>query len=126
MRSDFSSETGAKSPPAQRVRRSGARCSGARLTLALLELAQGHARLLSHSEKSWASITFAGTRHRYMLEFDGAAAVEAAESFLVFLPEHEFAIAGQLVADAAIIEVDHMASPPLMRVSCELLLLEDG
>ena len=121
MQSDFSCPTGATRP-----RRSGGRGVGARLTLALLEQAQGHARLLSHAEKSWASITFAGTRHRYVLEFDGAEAVEAGECFIVFLPEHEFAISGQLVADAAVIEVDHMASPPLMRVTCELLLLEDG
>lgn len=121
MQSDFSSETGAKSP-----RRSGARGSGARLTLALLELAQGHARLLSHSEKSWASITFAGTRHRYVFEFEGAEAVEAGECFIVFLPEHEFAISGQLVADAAVTGVEHMACPPLMRITCELLLLEEG
>jgi hypothetical protein len=121
MQSDFSSENGVKSP-----RRGGGRGAGARLTLALLELAQGHARLLSHSEKSWASITFAGTRHRYVLEFDGAEAVEAGDCFIVFLPEHEFALSGQLVADAAVTEVDHMASPPLMRVTCELLLLEEG
>ena len=121
MQSEFSPEKGAGTP-----RRSGGRGAGARLTLALLDLAQGHARLLSHSEKSWASITFAGTRHRYVFEFEGAEAVEAGECFIVFLPEHEFAISGQLVADAAVIEVDHMASPPLMRLTCELLLLEDG
>jgi len=121
MQSDSSSAVGGKIS-----RRSGARGVGARLTLALLHLARGHARLLNHSEKSWASITFAGTRHHYVLEFDGAEAVEAGECFIAFLPEHEFAIAGRLVADAAVIEVEHMASPPQMRVSCELLLLEEG
>ena len=121
MLPDFSANDGAKSP-----RRSATRGSSARLTLALMDLAMGRARLLSHSERSWASITFAGTRHRYVLEFDGAEAVEAGECFIVFLPEHEFAIPGQLVADAAVIEVEHMASPPLMRITCELLLLEEG
>ena len=120
MQSEFSSANSVKP-----TRRSAARGPGARLTLALLELA-GRARLLSHTEKNWASITFAGSRHRYVLEFEGAEAVEAGECFIVFLPEHEFAIPGRLVADAAITEVDHMASPPLMRVTCELLLLEEG
>ena len=121
MQSDFCSANGALT-----ARRSAARGPGARLPLALLELAMGRARLLSHSEKNWASITFTGSRHRYVLEFEGAEAVEAGECFIVFLPEHEFAIPGRLVADAAITEVEHMASPPLMRVTCELLLLEEG
>ena len=121
MQSDFCSEIGVKSP-----RRSAARGPGARLTLALLDLAMGRARLLSHTEKNWASITFAGSRHIYVFEFEGAEAVEAGECFIVFLPEHEFAISGRLVADASVTEVEHMASPLLMRVTCELLLLEEG
>ena len=93
---------------------------------ALLGLARGEATILGHSEKSWASITFAGTRHRLALVFEGAEAVEAGERFIAFLPEHEFAIPGQLVADAAVTAVDHRLEPPRMEVSCELLLLEEG
>jgi len=99
---------------------------GARLTAAVQELAQEKARVVSHSETNWASITFAGTRHRYVLEFEGPRAVEAGECFIVFLPEHEFTVPGQLVADAVITQVDHQLDPPLMRVACELLLLEEG
>ena len=40
----------------------------------VLDLAQGRARVLTHSEKTWASITFAGARHRLELAFDGAEA----------------------------------------------------
>jgi hypothetical protein len=97
-----------------------------RLREALLELARGHATIIGHDEKSWASITFAGTRHRVELEFVGADAVQAGELFIAFLPEHEFAIHGQLVADAAVTAVDHRLEPPRMVVSCELLLLEEG
>ena len=97
-----------------------------RLREALLALAGGQATILSHDEKSWASITFAGTRHRLELVFEGAAAVAAGELFIAFLPEHEFAIPGQLVADAAVTAVDHRLDPPRMQVSCELLLLEEG
>ncbi len=111
-----------KNPP----RRSGARGTGERLTQALIDLAMVKAVVVSHTETSWASITFAGTRHCFVLEFSGAAAVEAGECFIVFLPEHEFRLPGQLVADAAVTGVEHMASPPFMRVTCELLLLEEG
>jgi hypothetical protein len=97
-----------------------------RLREHLLGLACGHATILTHEEKAWASVTFAGARHRVELAFEGADAVEAGECFISFLPEHEFAIPGQLVADAAVTEVDHRLDPPLMRVTCELLLLDEG
>jgi hypothetical protein len=102
------------------------RSIGERLVEALVALGQDKATLLRHSESSWASITFAGTRHRVTLLFEGAQAVEAGECFIAFLPEHEFALPGHLVADAAVVEVDHMAHPPRLTVVCELLLLEEG
>lgn len=97
-----------------------------RLRETVLSLAGDQATLLSHREKNWASVTFAGARHRLELEFAGTEAVAAGELFIAFLPEHEFAIGGHLVADAAITAVDHRLDPPLMRVSCELLLLEEA
>jgi hypothetical protein len=93
---------------------------------ALLDLAQSRAMILAHSEKSWASVTFAGARHRLVLEFAGAEAIDAGERFIAFLPEHEFAIAGQLVADATVTEVDHRLQPQVMTVTCELLLLDEA
>lgn len=99
---------------------------GRRLAEALHDLAERKGRIASHSEKSWASITFAGARHRFEMVFEGAEAVEAGESFIAFLPDHEFAIPGQLVADAAVTEVDHVLDPPRLTVKCELLLLEEG
>ena len=92
----------------------------------LFALAKSQATIVSHQEKAWASITFAGARHRLELLFEGAEAVEAGELFIAFLPEHEFDIPGQLVADAAVTGVDHTLDPPRLRVSCELLLLEEG
>ena len=106
--------------------RAARRSPGERLREELQALAGGHAEFVSHSEKSWASITFAGTRHRIELAFAGADAVEAAESFIAFLPEHEFAIPKQLVADAAVIAVDHrIGADPRMEVQVELLLLDE-
>ena len=94
---------------------------------ALLELAGGKAELLRHAEKPWASITFSGSRHSVALSFAGTEAIEAGEHFLELLPEHEFAIPSQLVADAAVISVVHEVLPePRMIVEAELLLLEDS
>nr|WP_166176040.1 hypothetical protein [Altererythrobacter segetis] len=97
-----------------------------RLREELQALARGHAEFLSHSEKSWASVTFAGTRHRLDIAFAGEDAVEAAENFIAYLPEHEFTIPRQLVADAAVTAVDHRIGPaPRMEVRIELLLLDE-
>ena len=97
-----------------------------RLREALLAFAEGQAQIVTHREKSWASITFAGARHRLEFAYDGLDAVAAGERFIAELPEHEFAIPGQLVAEATVAQVDHRLDPPAMRITCELLLLEDA
>jgi len=97
-----------------------------RLRETLSELAGGQATILAHSETAWASVTFAGARHRLVLAFEGASAIDAGELFIACLPEHEFDLPGQLVADAAVTEVDHRLQPLRMQVSCELLLLDEG
>lgn len=107
--------------------KSGRRRPTERLRAALLDLAGGLAEVASHTERSWASITFAGTRHCVELHFAGDAAIAAGEAFIDLLPDHEFAIPGQLVADAAIMEVDHRIGPaPLMKIKTELLLLDEA
>lgn len=97
------------------------------LLSALLELAEGQAELLRHAERAWASATFAGTRHTVSLAFTGAQGVAAGEMFIAALPEHEFAIPRQLVADAAVISADHALLPePRLEVEVQVLLLEDA
>lgn len=96
------------------------------LANALLSLAGGQGRIAAHSEKSWASITFAGARHRVEMVFEGNQAVEAGECFIAFLPEHEFDIRGQLVADAAVTEAESTVEPARLVVICEILLLEES
>lgn len=98
-----------------------------RLRDALLALSQHRAQILDHQERSWASITFSGTRHRLTLYFMGDDAVEAGEQFIAELPDHEFTLAGQLVAEATVTEAEHrMAPSPRLVVYCELLLLEEA
>ena len=114
---------GPPTPPPLRPRRG----PGDRLREAVMGLAGGMASVVRHGERSWASVTFAGARHRLDLVFAGASGVEAGEQFIAALPDHEFAIAGQLVADATVIAVDHRVMPePRMAVTCELLLLDDA
>ncbi len=109
-------------PPARKARRT----SSDRLRAALLDLCDHTAQVIEHSERNWASITFSGTRHSISLLFSGAEAVAAAEYFIAALPDHEFSIPRQLVADATISEVEHRMLPgPRMSVKCEILMLED-
>jgi len=97
------------------------------LLTALLDLAGGKAELLRHSERSWASVTFSGTKHLVALAFTGAEAVAAGEALIDALPEHEFALPRQLVADAAVVAVTHSALPaPRLEVELELLLLDEA
>jgi len=93
----------------------------------LMQLTSGHGTVLAHSEKAWASITFAGTRHEVALEFCGPEAVAAGEELIERLPDHEFTLPGQLVADATITEVDHrFGAMERLQVTAVLLLLEEG
>ena len=97
------------------------------LVSALLELAGGRAELLRHTERAWASVTFTGSRHDVTLAFTGPEAVAAGELFIAALPDHEFAIPRQLVADATVLSVEHAALPePRLVVEAQLLLLEDA
>ncbi|MEW4447526.1 hypothetical protein [Qipengyuania sp. JC766] len=103
------------------------RSAGEKLRRAVMALAGDQAELIAHAERAWASITFAGSRHTLELVFTGAPAVEAGERFVALLPDHEFAIAGRLVASADVVAVDHVLLPaPRMTVTCEILLLEDA
>lgn len=97
------------------------------LLAAVTELAGPAAELLRHTERGWASITFSGTRHLMLLAFTGTEAVEAGERFIAALPEHEFAIPRQLVADATVASAEHTLLPePKLVVEIEMLLLEDA
>ncbi len=94
---------------------------------ALLQMAGDSGTVLGHSEKAWASITFAGTRHEVVLEFCGPQAVAAGEELIERLPDHEFALPGQLVADATVTKVDHrFGAMERLEVTAVLLLLEEG
>jgi hypothetical protein len=109
-------------PQRRRERRSPA----SQLRTALLGLSQGHGELLSHHERPWASVTFSGAHHTLGIEFSGTEAIAAGEQLIATVPEHEFAIPRQLVADVAVVSVEHTTLPaPRLVVTLEVLMLED-
>lgn len=109
-----------------RAARDTRQATGNVLSATLQKLAGGRGILLRHEERPWASITFAGSRHSFTFRFSGDDAMPAGEAFIAQLPDHEFAILGQLVADATVTAVRHDVLPePVMEVECELLLLDD-
>lgn len=97
------------------------------LLSALIALAHGKAVLIRHAECAWASVTFSGSRHSITLAFTGAEAVAAGEDFIEALPDHEFTIPRQLVADVVVLALDHALLPePRLEIEIEVLLLEDS
>ena len=98
-----------------------------KLRQAIAAMANGQAQILPHTERAWASITFSGARHTLTLVFDGLAMAKSGEEFIAALPDQEFVIPGHLVADAAIISVDHTMIPDIrLVVTVELLVLIDA
>lgn len=68
----------------------------------------------------WASVTFAGARHRLTVE---ARATAGLDRWLARLPEAEFALRGHLVADLTVTRVEHCEGHA--SVSIEALTVED-
>ena len=111
----------------EQANRRGRRSPWMQLLSALMALAGGRAELIRHSEQPWASVTFSGSRHTIVLSFSGCEAAAAGEAFIDALPDHEFTIPRQLVADAAVITLEHSMLPePRLQVEVEVLLLEDA
>lgn len=98
-----------------------------RVATAVLTLTGPAASLRTHTATAWASITFSGWRHQLVLRFTGPFAIGEGERFIAALPEHEFALRGALVADAAVTRVAHTQAidPPHLEVTVELLVLDE-
>lgn len=93
---------------------------------ALMELCCDAAEIVAHAERSWSSATFTGSRHTIALLFSGGNAIPFGEALISELPQNDFALAGKVVADAAIVSVDRDASHrPSTLVTIELLILDD-
>ena len=125
MRADFSTDSLAAASPS--VPPMPKRSTADRLREAVMALGDHRGQVITHTERAWASITFSGARHTLALLFAGEEAVDAGERFIAALSDHEFAIPGQLVADATVTEAEHRLLPtPRLVVQCELLLLDES
>ena len=79
----------------------------------------------SLTSRPWASITFAGERHKLTLCLPGPGAQAAVDAFLDGLEDREFALRGHVVADieATGIQRDEDGQ---VRLTLEALTVEDG
>jgi hypothetical protein len=73
-----------------------------------------------HDSTPWASVTFAGARHRLRIE---APLTPGFDRWLAELPAAEFALRGHLVADRAIGSIEHCDGRA--TVAIEALTVED-
>jgi len=95
------------------------------LIRAVLTLAGGAAQLEEHRGTAWASATFTGMRHVMRISLAGSDAQRVGEWLAGILPEHEFTIAGHLVADLAITEVHRREEgTAAMMLTIEALTVE--
>ncbi len=62
-------------------------------------LAGGRVRVILARERPWASITFTGTRHSFVVERTDATTPDDMENLARALPEHEFAMRAYFLAD---------------------------
>ena len=72
------------------------------------------AELRTSSQKRWASVTFAGARHRYALSVSGEGACAAVDQAAGTLKAQDFSLDGHVVADIAVVR----------RKSCGTALVE--
>ena len=95
------------------------------LIRAVLTLARGAAELEEHRGTAWASATFTGMRHAMRVSLLGEDGVRIGEWLASILPDHEFRIAGHLVADIAVTAVHRRAEgTPAMTLTIEALTVE--
>lgn len=89
-------------------RKTGLRDPGSLLTRQLAALAGDHARVTLKRERPWASITFAGTRHSFAIDWEGMPEPDEIQKLANALPDHEFAIPDHFVADILVTEQSEM------------------
>ncbi len=94
-------------------------------------LSPATARIMSSSEAPWASITFSGARHRYMMEVSGDKAIGAVRHMKRTIGTAEFEIRNQLVADVSIkthagdVSIKtHAGDPALMQIEVEAITVD--
>ena len=76
-------------------------------------------------ETAWASVTFAGARHRLRIALDGDGAAGAAADFRQAMPELDLPIPGHIVADLALAAEHRSEDGRHACLEVEALTVED-
>ncbi len=112
-------------PPARHAGHRPRITSGQRLAQALFDCAGPLARLVRHGETQWSSATFSGSRHTFVLRFDGNDAVHAAEALTIAIGDDAIAVQGALIAEITVTRFHHTVLPhPSAEVEVSALLLD--
>ncbi|KUR76162.1 hypothetical protein [Novosphingobium sp. Fuku2-ISO-50] len=99
--------------------------SGQRLAQALFDLAGPLARLVRHGETQWSSATFTGSRHTFVLRFQGAEAVDHAEALTLAISDDEVTVLGALIAEITVTRFSQTLLPePEAEIEISALLLD--
>jgi len=99
--------------------------SGQRLAQALFDCAGPLARLVRHGETQWASATFTGSRHTFVLRFHGDEAVAAAEALALAVSDADIEIQHALIAEITVTAFRQTLLPhPEAEIEVSALLLD--
>jgi len=85
----------------------------------------GSVRVATLAETPWASVTFAGARHRLRLVIEGDGAVGAAADFLGRLPDLDLPLRGAVVADIMLLAEERQDGGAYACLELEALTITD-
>jgi hypothetical protein len=80
------------------------RSPGSLIASQIEALAGNRVTVAMKRERPWASITFAGTRQSFVIDWQGTAEPDGMHNLAKALPDYEFAIPGYFVADMLVTE----------------------
>ncbi len=84
-----------------------------------------HARLVRHGETQWASATFTGSRHTFVLRFQGSEAIAAAEHLVAAISDADIEIQRALIAEITVNRFSQTLLPhPEAEIEVSALLLD--
>jgi hypothetical protein len=117
-------------PPAHHSLRTAHRprvTAGQRLAQALFDRAGPLARLVRHGETQWASATFTGARHVFVLRFAGMGAVDDAEALVTAIADDAITVRGALIAELTVTGFTQTLLPePHAEIEIAALLLDQN
>eukprot|EP01037_Dinobryon_pediforme_P003582 gene3580-3628_t len=99
--------------------------AGQRLAQALFDQAGPLARLVRHGETQWSSATFTGSRHTFVLRFQGTQALADAEALTIAIADDAVTIRGALIAELTVTAFTQTLLPePEADIEVSALLLD--